>query len=119
MDKFCGTCGQPVIPCDLFCRNCGQSLTATISSTRPASHFVNSAAQVTVKNPYRGKNKQVWGSIMAVVGLFLSVAFCSPGRSLASNDQLEVLPYAISLFLIVAGFGLYYSGKFEHWYHSE
>jgi hypothetical protein len=74
----------------MICPNCGKEF-----------------AKVDVSNPRRGKNRQLVGIAMFLLGL---VGF------FGSNSGFGLLSSAG--FIIVGG-AVYLSGRIQHWYHAE
>lgn len=110
---FCPKCGKAVDERDQFCRFCGNS-TAPGSPVQANPAPPATAGQVTVRNPYVGKNTQIVGGLIFVVGLFWMIGSCAAGSSDDSGGSL-----GMSALVTITGLVVYIIGRFQHWYHAE
>ncbi len=104
---FCPQCAAPCAAEDKFCRNCAAALSGDTQSATPAV-----PSKVTVSNVYRGKNLQIIGNGVAILGILVGIASCTA-------TPMNESGFGISVLLVIAGAVTYSVGRFEHWYHSE
>lgn len=110
LELFCPNCGKETFETDNFCKLCGYNL-ATNKQASPASAEPATPPEISVKNPRIGKDEQIWGMIIFVVGMFL--VFAGVGES-------SVGPVAtIGGVTVAVGLFIYLIGRFKHWYHAE
>jgi uncharacterized membrane protein YvbJ len=98
---FCVACGAQIDD-DAFCRKCGSAASAKAT---PA---------VTVTNVYRGKNTQIIGTLVLLVGIFTWMGSCTTADSIDSSRL-----FGIGAFFFIAGLIMVMVGKYQHWYHAE
>lgn len=99
---FCPKCGKETVDsADAFCRHCGNS----INGSAPLAQ----AKDVTVRNPYAGKNLQITG---LTVFALCTLAGCSVIHDSAETGSLLLLGFVVGLVM-------YLMGRYDHWYHAE
>ena len=96
---FCPTCGFQFSTADAFCRQCGRALASGSES----------GARLSIRNPYRGKNAQIFGLAVFILGILLMY--------LGSDGALWLA--ALGMVAFVTGVAAMIAGKFAHWYHAE
>lgn len=106
---FCPKCGQESAAGHNFCKKCGQAFDA------------QTVKQVEVRNPRMGKNEQIFGAILCLVGIVLTLGWC--GRALSGDaapmSWAETFTVGLGVLSFFGGLGLYLVGRFRHWYHAE
>jgi uncharacterized membrane protein YvbJ len=102
--KKCPYCAEEIQELARKCKHCGEFLGGSHKT-----ELVMAENPTTIKNPYRGKNKQITGMSIFIVSLLLAMASCS------SNGGTALFFLLFSL----VGLGIYSAGKYEHWYHAE
>lgn len=92
----------------MFCTSCG----AGVSGRYCASCGAPAGAPIAVSNPRRGKNAQLLGQSLAIMGAFGLVWSLSGEYPHAAIGML-------SLLVLAAGMLVWAAGKTAHWYHAE
>jgi hypothetical protein len=87
---------------DAFCRKCGKPVGDAGNKPEPSP--------VSVQNPYRGKNKQIIGAIVIVLGVILMLLAYEEGSTTFS---------VLGTLMGIAGVIIVAVGKGQHWYHAE
>lgn len=102
---FCRRCGSEANEDDQFCRSCGQPQGAVTTKTSALT-----TPSVTIRNAYIGKDQQIWGGLVFMVGLLGMLASCGSqgGKALGFFSLLSVV-----------GLSINFVGRFRHWYHAE
>jgi uncharacterized membrane protein YvbJ len=95
---FCSSCGQELAQGAAFCSGCGSAVVASVAA--PAA-----AREVRVQNVYRGKNTQIAGMAILVIGLLIAIG---------GGDY--IMPGVLTM---LGGIAVIIIGRFVHWYHAE
>lgn len=105
---YCPACGRPFWSAELYEAHYRDTHgAAKTPQDQPAQD-----QDVTVANVYRGKNLQIGGAILMVVGALIFVA-------VIVNDSSSTVARFIGALTAAVGLALYLGGRFEHWYHAE
>ncbi len=111
---FCPNCGNQ-LQAEKFCPKCGNP-TKALDLASPAAGPIE-----VIETRKRGKNLQLAGGLIFLIGLFVLIGSCARLVSSQAGEAGDAVTasFAISLLFVVAGAIIYYWGKFQHWYHHE
>jgi uncharacterized membrane protein YvbJ len=80
---YCSNCGKQVGEAGSFCRECGAHQKPGLVQAVVVPQ-AGSQSQQTIRNPYAGKNKQIVGGLILVVGILVTIGSCA---SLQEGDS--------------------------------